>query len=104
MSRQFVEDICITLSVVRIFDGGFFIIFFCRFGFFRIAERHQLGDGIYLEGGDALTFRLVTLHADEFLHIDVERFAEGIASSEGYSDTWIDHIGEQDELALLVFA
>ena len=90
--------------MVGIFDGGFFIVFFRCFGFFRIAERHQLGDGIHLECGDALAFGLVALHADEFFHIDVEGFAEGVASSEGHSDAWIDHIGEQDELALLVLA
>jgi len=90
--------------VVGIFDDGFFIVFFRGFGFFRIAERHQFGDGIHLEGGDAFAFRLVALHTDEFFYIDVEGFAESVASSEGHSDAWIDHVGEQDELTLLVLA
>ena len=59
---------------------------------------------VYGKGCNSLSLSLVALYADEFFHIDVEGFAEDIVSSEGHSDTRVDHIRKQDELALLVLA
>ena len=104
LSRQFIEDVRIALAVVRIFDDGFFGFFFGRFRFFREAKRFHFMNLVHGEGGDSLALGLVALHADELFHIDVEGFAEDVVSSEGHADARIHHIGEQDELALLVLA
>ena len=90
--------------MIRIFDGRFFGFFFYGFGLFREADRLHFVYLVYLERGDTLALGLVALHADELFHIDVEGFAEHIVASEGHPNARIHHIGEQDELALLVLA
>ena len=101
MSCEFIADLFFTFASI-----GVEVFFFldsltsrtsCT-SFTREAGGFQFLDTLESVGGQSLALGLVALDGDELFGIDLLLASEGVSTSVGELDAWVDGIRQEDEL------